>query len=124
MGTSAQVYYARNFPRFHRLTERLSRLADWGRPVIWGEWGTILPHPISSPDALRRQVGGAGVVALSPSVMMMPALFRPLDKDPVWLTAEDWARIEPGRYMLACADGTRDSPPRWVAFERAPTSAE
>jgi len=51
--------------------------------------------------------------------MMMPALFRPLDAAPVALSTQDWARLEPGRYMLACSGGESGSTVRWVGFERA-----
>jgi len=121
MAESGQIYFAKNFPRFYHLTQRLSRLAHWGRPVKWEEWGGILPHPVGSPEELHAQIsqlGGAGIVAISPSVMMMPALFRPLGAEPVLLSSHDWARIEPGRYMLACSDGENNSPVRWVGFER------
>ena len=121
MADSAQIYFARNFPWFYRWTKRLSRLDHWGRPARWDEWGDLLPHPLDSPEELHAQLGGAGVLALSPSVMMIPALFRPLGTAPVSLSPLDWARIEPGRYMLACSDDKTGSPVRWVGFERAGT---
>lgn len=123
MAESGQVYFAKNFPRFYRVTGHLSLLARWGRPVIWDEWGEILPHPVNGPEELHAQLGGAGVVALSPSVMMMPALFRPCCADPVLFNAQDWARIEPGRYMLACSGRKKGSALRWVGFERGETGA-
>lgn len=124
MAVSGQTYFAKNFPRFFHLTKRLSRLNQWGRPVIRGEWAEILPHPIGSHEELRAQLRGSGVVALSPSVMMMPALFRPKNTVPVSLDSEDWARLEPGAYMLACHDGNDDSSIRWVGFERAGTGTD
>lgn len=123
MAESGQVYFAKNFPRFYRVTGHLSLLARWGRPVIWDEWGEILPRPVNGPEELHAQLGGAGVVALSPSVIMMPALFRPCCADPVLFNAQDWARIEPGRYMLACSGGKKGSALRWVGFERGETGA-
>lgn len=121
MAESAQTYFAKNFPFFYRATKRLSRLTRWGRPVVWDEWGEILPHPISTPRNLSEQLGGSGVVALSPSAMMVPALFRPLGADSTWLNEQDWARLEPGRYMLACSAGEDGTSLRWVGFERAQT---
>lgn len=118
MAESRQVYFTKNFPLFYRFTGKLSRLAQWGRPINWEEWGEILPHPVSDPEELHAQLGGAGVVAFSPSVMMMPALFRPSCTDPVLFNAQDWARIEPGRYMLACSGGKDGSALRWVGFEK------
>ena len=119
MAESGQIYFARNFPRFYRWTGRLSRLAGWGRPVIPDQWGEILPRPISTPEDLHAQLSGSGIVALSPSVMMMPALFRPAGADPVGLSAEDWERIEPGFCMLACSAREDGSSLRWVGFKRA-----
>lgn len=118
MAESGQIYFARNFPRFYRATAHLSRLAQWGRPVVWEEWGQMLPHPVGSPEALHAQLDGAGVAAFSPSPMMMPAIFRPAGAPPVRFNAQDWARLEPGRYMLACFDGKKGAALRWIGFER------
>lgn len=117
MAQSCLVYFAKNFPHFYRFTKQLSRLAGWGRPVIWGDWGRMLPHPVNSPDGLHAQLGDASILALSPSAMMMPAIFRPSGADPVRLNAKDWERLEPGRYMLLCCE--KDSSTlRWISFER------
>ena len=119
MAESCQLYFAKNFPRFYRFTGQLSRLAKWGRPLVWQEWGGMLPRPVNSSEELNAQLEGAGVVAFSPSAMMMPAIFRPSSAAPVSFDALDWARIEPGRYMLVCAGGRNGAAPRWVGFEKA-----
>jgi GT2 family glycosyltransferase len=123
MADTYQIYFAKNFPLFYRLTGRLSRLPRWGRPVNWDTWGAMLRGPVSDPAELHARLGGAGVVAFSPSPMMMPAIFRPSGANPVFLTAQDWARLEPGPYMLLCAGGQGGPALRWVGFERADTEA-
>ena len=124
MAESGPVYFAKNFPLFYRITERLSRVARWGRPAIWGEWGETLPHPVTSPEDLHAQLGSVGVVAFSPVITMIPAIFRPVSAEPVLFDAQDWARLEPGRYMLACSDAKDGSVTRWVSFERMGTGAD
>jgi hypothetical protein len=60
---------------------------------------------------------GAGVIAWSPSAIMLPALFRPAGSAGVAFSDEDWESLEPGRYTAAveCARGGL----RFVSFERA-----
>ena len=123
MADTCQIYFAKNFPLFYRLTGQLSRLPRWGRPVLWDAWGAMLSGPVSDPAELHARLGGAGVLAFSPSPMMLPALFRPSGASPVFLTAQDWARLEPGPYMLLCAGGQGGPALRWVGFERAGTGA-
>ncbi len=123
MADTCQIYFAKNFPLFYRLTGQLARLPRWGRPVIWDAWGAMLRGPVKDPAELHVRLGGAGVMALSPSPMMMPAIFRPAGASPVFLTALDWARLEPGPYMLLCAGGQGGPASRWVGFERADTDA-
>ncbi len=118
MMASRQTYFAKNHPGFFRLTAQLARLDRWQRPVLWSEWGEVLTDPVGAPTELHERLGGAGVVALSPSVMMMPALFRPVGEEPAQLSAQDWARLEPGTYMLACSGGKYGPALRWASFER------
>lgn len=121
MEKSCQLYFAKNFPIFYRLSGQLSLLSRWGRPLVWDEWGERLPDPVNSPEELHALLGDAGVLAFSPSLMMMPAIFRPSCAPPILFDARDWARIEPGHYMLVCCGEKEGSALRWVGFERGAT---
>ncbi len=118
MAESHRTYFAKNFPFFFRFTGNLSRLARWGRPLKWDEWGKMLPCPVVSPEELHSQLGCAGIVAFSPAMTMMPAIFRPSCAPPVLFNALDWDRIEAGRYMLVCAGEDNGNELHWVGFEK------
>lgn len=103
MVASAQIYYAKRFPRFYRASGRLSRVESVaGKGLGIGsaaqELGTI-----DSARDLRDSLQGRRILALSPAPALMPALFRPLGQAPVAFDDDDWERLEPGRYWLCCA---------------------
>jgi GT2 family glycosyltransferase len=123
MADSEQIYFARHFPLFYRLTNGLARLSRLARPVCLQEWGEVLPAPIANPQALQKALGDAGILAISPSFMMMPAIFRPAGAAPAQLSNDDWQRLEPGRYMLICSKPAGDAQLRWISFEHAGSTA-
>lgn len=124
MVASAQVYYAKRFPRFYRASARLSRIETLAGKGLGIGSGARDLGSIDNPGALQESLEGRGILALSPAAALMPALFRPLGEAPVALDGDDWERLEAGRYWLCCGsvspEGHRVSQlpgaDRWVTF--------
>jgi GT2 family glycosyltransferase len=117
MAESRSRYYATRYPFFHSLSQGLALVDGLSRPVPLKRWFEVVPAPCRTSDDLRSQTGAAGVVAVSPSPLMMPAVFRPLGQTACSFNAQEWALLEPGGYVaLMQADGA--APPRWIHFER------
>jgi len=118
MAETAPIYFSAHYPLFFRLTAGMSRLSRWGRPVRWEEWGALLPA-VESPEELHALLGdGVGVLAISPSPMLMPALLRPAGSPPARLDTHLWELLEPGRYMLLCAGICNGVPEHWASVEK------
>jgi len=117
MDESRHLYFKKNYPRFYRVTHGLAGLARIGSTITWEDWGNALASEVHSHDELQRLLGNhLRLVALSPSAMMIPALFRPLDTGAVALSEEDWNQLEPGRYMLCCVQDTDTQQQCWICF--------
>ena len=116
MAQARDVYFRKQFPRFHALTRGLRRIDALARPVPLAKWFEVLPRPARSADELREQTGDAGVIAFSPSPLMMPAIFRPAGAPAASFSQDDWQLLEPGGYaaLLQAPEG-----PRRVFFEKA-----
>ena len=118
MAEARQVYFRKRFPRFFAATRKLARVDRLARPIRWADWGDVLPEPLGSAAEFTDRTAGAGIVALSPAPLMMPAIMRPANALPAQLNDEDWDRLETGRYMAAIGGTTGAL--RLVSFERAP----
>lgn len=117
MVEARQVYFRKRFPRFFAATRKLARVDRLARPICWADWGDVLPEPLGSAAQFADRTAGEGVVALSPTPLMMPAIMRPANALPAQLNDEDWDRLEAGRYMAAVGSATGAL--RLVSFERA-----
>jgi GT2 family glycosyltransferase len=117
METSRLQYFRKNFPLFFKITNQLALIYRCSPHINLKQWGNVIEKPIDSYQAFLAEIGLLGIVAFSPSIIMMPAIFRPLDALPILFNELDWERIEPGRYMLICCD-KRNSRLRWISFER------
>lgn len=113
-----QIYFRKRYPRFFAVTRRLARVDGIAKPVCWADWGEVLPEPLGSAAEFTARTAGAGIVAFSPTPLMMPAIMRPANVLPAQLNDKDWGRLEAGRYMAAI-EGTAGAL-RLVSFERAP----
>jgi GT2 family glycosyltransferase len=102
MSTSRDAYFRKNFPWF----------APWLGCVDAVARRTAPAPPCRSRTDLERLAGGAGVVAFSPSPVLMPAVFRPAGVEPAGLSQADWELLEPATYTAVLADG------RWIVFEK------
>lgn len=118
MARSRAAYYRKRYPRFHRLTRGLARVDALARPVPLDRWFETLATPCRTLDDFSMQTGSRGVVAFSPSLIMVPAIFRPLGDQVRCFDANEWDLLEPGAYVALMQDGAAGSPSRWVYFER------
>ncbi|MBI2769644.1 MAG: glycosyltransferase [Burkholderiales bacterium] len=116
MADSRQTYFRKRYPRFHKWAG-LDRLARLARPVPLAQWFDALPEPCRALADFERQTGNAAVIAFSPSMLMMPALFRP-GRAAARFDESEWALLEPAAYVALVTDAGREDDPRWVQFNR------
>jgi GT2 family glycosyltransferase len=117
---SARRYFADHFPRWVRgfagfAWKRVQQLPFRSR----SDWIVPMATEIHSAGEFREVTGGAGVLALSPSPLLVPCIFRDPVVEPAPLTDDDWTALEPGTYfalMDAARSGSAGS--RWVRFVR------
>lgn len=116
MSRSRAQFFRKRYPAFFRLSGALARLDRLARPVP-ADWCRTLPAPCRTLADFAAQTDGAGVLAWSPSMLMVPAIFRPLGTTPRTLDESEWALLEPGDYMAVLAP-EKDREPHWLRFQR------
>jgi cellulose synthase/poly-beta-1,6-N-acetylglucosamine synthase-like glycosyltransferase len=116
MTRSREQYYRKRYPLFHRLSRALSRVDALARPVPVQQWFHVLPRPCRTLAEFNAQSEDAGVLAFSPSMLMMPAIFRPRGDAARPFGPDEWELLEPADYvaLLESESGRR----RWVHFQR------
>ena len=116
MAASHSLYLRKRFPLLSRLTRGLRWLDTLtARSELWSE---ITSQPLWDVDQFNALLGNAGVMALSPSPLMMPAIFRPAGADPAPLNAQEWALLEPGLHWVALQSQSRSAALRITGFRR------
>jgi GT2 family glycosyltransferase len=113
MAQSAEAYHAKHHPRWSAWARRFARLVEAATPAGFD----VLCEPLGGfADAAPFNARAAGgVVAFSPSPLLWPALFRPLDAAARGFDDAEWALLEPGPYAALVAQGNRR---RWVSFAK------
>ena len=119
MAQSQHHYFEKQYPFFYRCSNRLARLASLAQPVNLPQWFEVLPEPVTSADAFARLTGRRPVLALSPSLQMMPAMFRPTLAEARGFDEQEWALLEPANYVALLGGSGDDPQSSWVFFERA-----
>lgn len=125
MHASHQTFLSKNHPLFFTAvgdTSRLARLAARRWPASWFD---LHAPNLKSASAWTRQFKGFGVVALSPSWMMQPALFRPQSRPFTPLSDSEWQLLEPGHYSALLS--TSPSEPKsltWAGFRKSAGQTE
>ncbi len=119
MATSCQAYFEKHHRLFYRLSAGLRRLQPPPERV-----------PEVAPEALpdRHQGLGPGcgpaVLAVSPSPLGWPAMFRPANAAPRPFDAAEWRLLAPGHYRaLVVADDDTHQGVHWIRFHRAADEA-
>lgn len=117
MAHSAQLYFAKHYPRWLRWTRDLELVAPPPQTTAF-ERRCEPVGAFADAAAFNARVG-AGVLAFSPTPWLWPALFRPLELAPRGFDDAEWALLEPGPYAALVVDGHAA---RWISFEKHPTA--
>lgn len=120
MSQSQHQYFSKLYPTFYRWSGGLTRLAALARPVDRATWYKVIPKPVTSAQEFAACTDNGRVLAFSPSVLMMPALFRPSFPDARCFDAREWALLEPASYTALVQSTDLARKPVWVYFDRAP----
>jgi GT2 family glycosyltransferase len=116
MAQSREIYFKKCFPLFFRLTQDLSLLERFACKVLPSKRFQLSLGSVVSHEEFNHKCGGAKLLALSPSMLARPALFRPPGFVPRSLSEDEWGLLEPGNYAaLIQGDAGR---PVWCHFER------
>lgn len=116
MDQSRLIFFRKHFPLFFYLTGSL-RLCD---RVIRdsGVQGPALVNfgPLQDYAKFRAKLGSQAVLALSPSMLGKPALFRAPKAEHAVLSPQDWELLENGKYVALIRQPTGEQ--YWCCFER------
>ncbi len=116
MAQSQGQYFSKQYPRFFRWSGQLTRVAALARAVPVEAWFGQTAPELSSAQAFADWTGGAGGLAFSPSVLMLPALFRPQGVAVRSFDAHEWTLLEPAAYTALLAGDAGST--RWVYFRK------
>jgi hypothetical protein len=118
MVRSQQTYFRKQFPRFHAWSRNLKRIGALARTVDPAKWFQLANLQVTSGTDFAHQTGSVSVLAVSPSPLMMPAMFRPSWAEAPNFSDAEWALLEPASYVALIR---RVADPRsvWVHFHRA-----
>lgn len=113
MAQSQSVYFKQHYP-WYAESGVIRRYVDICRVSQRTDaWFDVLPGKIDDAQTFAEATEYRGVVAFSPSMLMLPAIARPhAHTISTWSNAE-WNLLEPGRY-LALLEGRK----RWLIFEK------
>lgn len=119
MAKSQHQYFSKQYPAFYRWSGALGRVAALARPVDPAAWFKVISKPVTSAQEFAAHTGNARVLAVSPSMLMMPAWFRPSFAEARCFDAHEWALLEPASYTALVQSTEQTGKPVWVYFERA-----
>jgi hypothetical protein len=119
MSQSQQHYFNKQYPLFFRWSGRLSRVPRLAGSMDLNAWFKVLAQPVSSAEEFTHQTGAAGVLAFSPTMLLMPAIFRPSVAQARPFDENEWGLLEPGPYTALLVDPESSTSPTWVYFRKA-----
>ena len=119
MEQSQHHYFRKQYPLFYRWSEQLSRVPRLAGSMDLNAWFKVLAQPVSSAEEFTYQTGAAGVLAFSPTMLLMPAIFRPSAGKARPFDAQEWALLEPGPYTALLFGPDSSTTPTWVYFRKA-----
>lgn len=118
MATSHHQYFSKLYPTFYSWSGGLSRLSALARPINIEKWFKVIPEPVANAEAFAQHTDHGAVLAFSPSVLMMPALFRPSFSNARCFDEQEWALLEPASYAALVQSADQNRKPEWFYFER------
>jgi GT2 family glycosyltransferase len=119
MAQSQQHYFSKQYPLFYRWSNKLSRVPRLAGSVDLNAWFKVLAQPVHSADEFAHQTSGAGVLAFSPTMLLMPAMFRPSVAQARPFDAQEWSLLEPGPYAALLVDADSSKAESWLYFLKA-----
>ena len=119
MTQSQHQYFSKQYPLFYRWSAQLGRVPRLAGAVDLKQWFKVLAEPIRSVGEFNRQTGGAGVLAFSPTMLLMPAIFRPSVRAARPFDAQEWDLLEPGAYTAVLIETESPRTQNWVYFLKA-----
>lgn len=119
MEQSQQHYFRKQYPLFYRWSGQLSRVPRLAGSVDLNAWFKVLAQPVNSAEEFARQTGGAGVLAFSPTMLLMPAIFRPSAAQARPFDAKEWDLLESGPYTALLVGPDSSAAASWVYFRKA-----
>ena len=119
MAQSQQHYFSKQYPLFYRWSGRLSRVPRLAGSMDLNAWFKVLAQPVSSAEEFAHLTGAAGVLAFSPTLLLMPAIFRPSMAQVRPFDENEWGLLEPGPYTALLVDPESSTSPTWVYFRKA-----
>ena len=119
MAQSQEHYFNKQYPLFFRWSGRLSRVPRLAGSMDLNAWFKVLAQPVSSAEEFTHETGAAGVLAFSPTMLLMPAIFRPSMAQIRPFDENEWGLLEPGPYTALLVDPESSTSPTWVYFRKA-----
>ena len=119
MTQSQQHYFSKQYPLFYRWSGKLSRVPRLAGSVDLNAWFKVLTQPVSSAEEFTHQTGAAGVLAFSPTMLLMPAIFRPSVAQARPFDEDEWGLLEPGPYTALLVGPDSSMALSWVYFLKA-----
>ena len=119
MEQSQQHYFRKQYPLFYRWSGRLSRVPRLAGSMDLNAWFKVLAQAVNGAEEFAHQTAGAAVLAFSPTMLLMPAIFRPSVAQARPFDANEWALLEPGPYTALLVGPDSSRAPSWVYFRKA-----
>lgn len=119
MAQSQQHYFSKQYPLFYWWSDRLKHVPRLAGRVVLAEWFRVLAQPVSSVGDFARQTDCAGVLAFSPTLLLMPAIFRASVADAQPFDVQEWDLLEPGPYTAVLVVANPNLALTWVYFLKA-----
>lgn len=119
MAQSQLQYFRKQYPLFYRWSGKLGRVPQLAGTVDLNAWFRVLAQPISRAEEFTRQTGAAGVLAFSPTMLLMPSIFRPSVTNARPFDAQEWDLLEPGPYTAVLVEASPNQALSWVYFLKA-----
>lgn len=116
MARSQGQYFSKLYPVFYRFSGQLAHVARLAGAVDVARWFAVVGMKVATLAEFSDLTGGAGVLAFSPSVLMMPALFRPEGVALRGFDEDEWALLEPAAYSALLLGTSESAKPFWVYF--------
>lgn len=118
MAQSQQTYFSKQFPHFHAWSRKLKLVGALAREIDPTVWFARANLQVGSGADFTSQTGSTAVLAVSPSLLMRPAMFRPAWGEALNFSEAEWALLEPASYVALIRRETGPQRTDWVHFQR------